>query len=369
MRRGARARTTKQKARIDRFEQLETFKAASGQEQLDIDLVSSRLGKQVIELDNVSISYDHCPILRDFDAIVQRDSRIGVVGPNGVGKSTLLKLIVGEVVPDEGIIHLGLTVRIGYFSQEHEEMDETKRVIEYVREAAESVTTREGTASAAQMLEKFLFPAATHGTLVGKLSGGEKRRLVLLKLLMQAPNVLLLDEPTNDLDIATLSVLEQYLEEFPGAVLTVSHDRYFLDRTSATIWAFLGDGKVEKHVGNYSDFRQRQLADKQVGAFSLPRSSDMASEATSSPADSERKQLKFSYNEQIEFEQIDSIIEAAEHKLADVQRQIADSGSDYMKLQTLAAEESALQSELERLMERWTYLNELAEQIERNKRG
>jgi ATP-binding cassette subfamily F protein uup len=375
MRRGARARTTKQKARIDRFDQLEASKPGAAQEQLDFDLLSSRLGKQVIELDGVSISYQNHPVLRRFDAIVQRDSRIGIVGPNGAGKSTLLKLIVGAVEPDDGVVRLGQTVRIGYFSQEHEEMDETKRVIEYVREAAETVTTREGMASAAQMLEKFLFPAAVHGTLVGKLSGGEKRRLVLLKLLMQAPNVLMLDEPTNDLDIATLAVLEQYLEEFPGAVIAVSHDRYFLDRTCATVWAFHGDGTVEKHVGNYSEYRQWQLANKRPEASSHPAGPGTTAAPTAPPvqaspqSEPNRKPHKFSYNEQKEFEQIDTVIEAAEKKLGEVQQQIGETGSDYVKLQQLSEEEKSLQAELERLLERWTYLNELAEQIERNKRG
>jgi ABC transport system ATP-binding/permease protein len=367
IKRGAKARTTKQKARIERFEKIkDAAPGSSGNETLDIALSSSRLGKKVIELDGVGKAYENRQIIRDFSYIVQRDDRIGVVGPNGTGKSTLLKLIAGRIAPDQGQIDIGSTVKIGYFSQEHEEMNQNLRVIEYIKEAAEQIRTSDGTViSASQMLERFLFSPTVQWTQISNLSGGEKRRLYLLRILVEAPNVLLLDEPTNDLDIQTLTVLEDYLDEFGGAVIVVSHDRYFLDRTVDSLLVMEGEGRISHHVGNFTEYRDRLKSQPSMEVSqAAPKKA-----AQSEPEDTNarRKTLKFSFKEQKEYDEIDGRIAAVEAELAVVNEAIEHSGSDYMKLEELTRSQKQLEESLEQLIERWTYLNELAEQIEQAK--
>ncbi|WP_322903560.1 ABC-F family ATP-binding cassette domain-containing protein [Paenibacillus campi] len=384
IRRGAKARTTKQKARIDRFEQLQNDAPGRRSDQLDVSTVSSRLGKQIIELDDVSLTLGGRELIHELTYHAVPGDRIGIVGPNGRGKSTLLNLISGRIEPTSGRIITGQTVKFGYFTQEHQEMDESMRVIEYIKEAAEVVKTADGSSiTAAQMLERFLFTPAAQWTPIAKLSGGEKRRLYLLRVLMSAPNVLLLDEPTNDLDITTLTVLEDYLDEFPGVVLVVSHDRYFLDRTCEKIFALEGGGVVSIHTGNYSEYEERTGAqqmksDVPTSSKNIPQSkaanshagtggssasaNDTAGEANK--RNSSRDKLKFSYKEQREYEQIDSMIEAAEHKLERITTEMEAAFSDSARLQQLMTEQAKAEQELEHLMERWTYLNELAEKIE-----
>ncbi len=380
IRRGAKARTTKQKARIDRFEQLQNDAPGRKGDQLEVSTVSSRLGKQIIELEDVSLTLGGHELIHELTYHAVPGDRIGIVGPNGRGKSTLLNLISGRIEPTSGRIITGQTVKFGYFTQEHQEMDESMRVIEYIKEAAEVVKTSDGSSiTAAQMLERFLFPPAAQWTPIAKLSGGEKRRLYLLRVLMSAPNVLLLDEPTNDLDITTLTVLEDYLEEFPGVVLVVSHDRYFLDRTCEKIFALEGGGVVSIHAGNYSEYEERtggqsmksELSAEGKGA-AQPKAATAASNSSSnanesagetSKRSSSRDKLKFSYKEQREYEQIDSMIEAAEQKLERITTEMEAAFSDSVRLQELMAEQANAEQELEHLMERWTYLNELAEKI------
>ncbi|WPP40047.1 ABC-F family ATP-binding cassette domain-containing protein [Paenibacillus hunanensis] len=382
IRRGAKARTTKQKARIDRFEQLQNDAPGRRGDQLEVSTVSSRLGKQIIELEDVSLTLGGRELIHELTYHAVPGDRIGIVGPNGRGKSTLLNLISGRIEPTSGRIITGQTVKFGYFTQEHQEMDETMRVIEYIKEAAEVVKTSDGSSiTAAQMLERFLFPPAAQWTPIAKLSGGEKRRLYLLRVLMGAPNVLLLDEPTNDLDITTLTVLEDYLEDFPGVVLVVSHDRYFLDRTCEKIFALEGGGVVSIHAGNYSEYEERtggqsmksnMSADKVAASPKNATGNAAASSASSSATEpasdaskrsSSRDKLKFSYKEQREYEQIDSMIEATEQKLERITTEMEAAFSDSVRLQELMAEQANAEQELEHLMERWTYLNELAEKI------
>ncbi len=382
IRRGAKARTTKQKARIDRFEQLQNDAPGRRGDQLEVSTVSSRLGKQIIELEDVSLTLGGRELIHELTYHAVPGDRIGIVGPNGRGKSTLLNLISGRIEPTSGRIITGQTVKFGYFTQEHQEMDETMRVIEYIKEAAEVVKTSDGSSiTAAQMLERFLFPPAAQWTPIAKLSGGEKRRLYLLRVLMGAPNVLLLDEPTNDLDITTLTVLEDYLEDFPGVVLVVSHDRYFLDRTCEKIFALEGGGVVSIHAGNYSEYEERtggqsmksnMSADKVAASPKNATGNAAASSASSSATEpasdaskrsSSRDKLKFSYKEQREYEQIDSMIEATEQKLERITTEMEAAFSDSVRLQELMTEQANAEQELEHLMERWTYLNELAEKI------
>lgn len=370
IRRGAKARSTKQKARIERFEQLKEAAPETAPAAMDIALSGARLGKKVIEIDNVSKRYGDRAVIRSFSCIVQRDDRIGIVGPNGAGKSTLLKLIAGRQTADAGSVEIGATVRIGLFSQENEELNESLRVIEYIREAAEQIRTSDGELiSASQMLERFLFPPSAQWTPIASLSGGEKRRLFLLRILMEGPNVLLLDEPTNDLDIQTLGVLEEYLDHFPGAVLIVSHDRYFLDRTVDSLLVAEGDGQFSRHEGDFSDYRERMKAAE--AAASPNKDKKTASPAADTPSDvrPKEKALKFSYKEQKEFEEIDDRIAEAEQALQAAAAAIAEAGSDYEELLRLTSEHQRLEAELEQLVERWTYLNDLAERIERQKNG
>jgi ATP-binding cassette subfamily F protein uup len=365
IRRGAQARSTKQKARIDRFEALKDQGPRATTSKLDVSVASSRLGKKIIEIDKLTKRFGERTLIKDFSYIAVPEDRVGIVGRNGSGKSTLLKLIAGKLSPDGGSVDLGTTVKLGWFSQEHEEMDESLRVMEYIREGADQVKTADGsTISAGQMLERFLFSPAMQWSVISKLSGGEKRRLQLLRVLMNAPNVLLLDEPTNDLDIATLTVLEDYLDDFPGVVLIVSHDRYFLDRTVDRILAFEGEGMVTHYTGNYSDYEAyaaRQEANNQ------------AASAPAKPAptklESKERPLKMSFKDQKDYEQIDGWIAETEEGIKSVAEQMEQSSSDSMRLQQLAEEQQRLETKLDQLLERWTELNELAEQIAANKKS
>nr|WP_304517131.1 ABC-F family ATP-binding cassette domain-containing protein [Cohnella sp. CFH 77786] len=372
IRRGAQARSTKQKARIERFEALrdQAPKAAAG--KLDVSVASARLGKKIVELEAVGKRFGDRTVIRDFSYIAVPEDRVGIVGPNGSGKSTLLKLIAGRLQPDEGTVTLGPTVKLGWFSQEFQEMDESLRVIEYIREGAEQVRTDDGSVlSAGQMLERFLFPPEAQWTAIGKLSGGEKRRLQLLRVLMEAPNVLLLDEPTNDLDIATLTVLEDYLDSFPGVVFAVSHDRYFLDRVAERIFAFEGDGRIALHTGGYSDYeahRERREA-SQSEAAAAPSAAESPSPADAASGESKQRPLRMSYRDQKDFEQIDGWIAECEGQLAAVATEMESAGSDSVRLQELLQRQSGLEEKLNGLLERWTELNELAERIEAQKKG
>ncbi|MBY0158658.1 ABC-F type ribosomal protection protein TaeA [Paenibacillus lautus] len=374
IRRGAKARTTKQKARIERFEKLKDQETVHSSGELDVSVASTRLGRKILEIEGLRKKSDDKVLIQDLSYIAVPEDRIGIVGPNGSGKSTLLNLIAGRLQPDAGEVVLGPTVKLGYFTQEHQEMGGSQRVIEYIKDEAEVVRTADGSAiTAAQMLERFLFPPALQWTPIAKLSGGEKRRLYLLRVLMSAPNVLLLDEPTNDLDIQTLSVLEQYLDEFPGVCIVVSHDRFFLDRTVDKIMAFEGNGQIRVHVGSYSEYAEwmQRHGGEAAGGKAEASSAKPASGGSGSGSAQEapRERLKFSYKEQREYEQIDGLIEAAENKLASIQSEMETAGSDAARLQELMKSQEETEGELEHLMERWTYLNELAEKIEQSKKS
>ncbi|MGG3450653.1 ABC-F family ATP-binding cassette domain-containing protein [Domibacillus aminovorans] len=352
MRKGAKARTTKQKARIQRFETLdEDVKNKTNQDSLEIELSGARLGKKVLELKSVTKSFGSQPILHDFSFLFKRGDRIGIVGRNGSGKSTLLNIVSGREMIDSGELDTGQTVKIGYYTQENDDMNDNLRMIEYIRETADSIQLKDGSyISAAQMLERFLFPMHTHGTPIRKLSGGEKRRLYLLNILMSAPNVLLLDEPTNDLDTQTLTILEDYLETFPGVVITVSHDRYFLDKVCHQLLVFKGTGVIDYYYGSYSDFleEKEEPAEVEVKTALVPQQRP------------ERKK-KMSYSETREWETIEEDMEVAEQRLTDISSEMATAGSDFEKLRLLMEEESELKAKLDHMLERWEYLAELAE--------
>ncbi|NCC79604.1 MAG: ABC transporter ATP-binding protein, partial [Clostridia bacterium] len=356
IRKGAKARTTKQKARIDRFEELKNQESYVEGSDVEIRTVSSRLGKKIIEISSISKSYGDQVLLKDFSYNVLKDDRIGIVGENGIGKSTFLKMIAGLVEPDQGVIDIGETVKIAYLSQEYTILNEEMRVIEYIKEAAEIIDTVDGKVTASQMLETFLFPPDEQWTPISRLSGGEKRRLMLLRILMEKPNVILLDEPTNDLDIATLSVLEDYLEGFPGAVITVSHDRYFLDRVAEKIFSFEGDARIEILFGNYSDYEEIKRQDEKVEEEKKVKAAPKRTREQGKPK-------KFSYKEQREFEGIDQRIADLEEKLEKTDEEIEKFATDFEKLNELMEKKNAIEEELEEAMERWTYLNELAEEL------
>lgn len=355
MKRGARARSTKQKARIQRFEQLgENVEKYQPKEKLDISLRGSRLGKQVFEFVDAYHSFPDQIILKDFHWLVKPGDRIGIVGANGSGKSTFLHLLAGKLSLECGDLIRGQTVRIAYYQQENEEMDTSKRMITYIREAGEVIKTKDGeTISASQMLERFLFPTSSHGTFIGQLSGGEKRRLYLLKLLMSKPNVLLLDEPTNDLDTETLTVLEDYIETFPGVVISVSHDRYFLDKTAEQLLIFHGNGKIDHFYGKYSDYLDKITMNTSKQAH--PKKS-----VPISKEDKERRK-KMSYMEKQEWEGIEDKIIEKEEQLEALQSKLNDAGSDFEFAQNVMLEIEEVNAELEHLIERWSYLSELVE--------
>ncbi len=376
MRRGAQARTTKAKGRIDRFHALEESKLVVDNSQLEMSSVSSRLGRKIIELHHVSKSFDDKMVINDFTYTVLRNDRIGILGENGAGKSTLLKLLTGQLQPDSGSVEIGETVKIGYFSQENEHMDKSRRVIEYICDIAHNVKTEDGYISASQMLERFLFPPHMHSIPVGRLSGGEQRRLYLLGILMGAPNVLLLDEPTNDLDIDTLCILEDYLDNFQGAVLAVSHDRHFIDRMAIRTFVYEADGHIAHYPGGYTDWAET----RKISAASSPSASGSQSSTgsqsaaqagnTSSNGNPSRPQkLKFTFKEQKEFETIDEDIANLEAELENIDSEINAAGADYGKLQKLTAQRDSLSAALDEKMERWVYLNDLAEQIENQKKN
>ena len=356
--RGARARGTKSKDRIERFEALKNREIPAAAEKLQLQSVASRLGKKTIEIENISKSIDGKPLITDFSYIVSRDARIGIVGRNGEGKSTFLKMLMGYVKPDNGSIIIGDTVNIGYFSQEGEFMDPSVRVIDYIRETADIVKTPDGTVSASQMLERFLFSPELQWNRIEKLSGGERKRLYLLKILMTAPNILLLDEPTNDLDITTLTILEDYLEGFSGAVIAVSHDRYFLDKMAMEIFEFR-DGLCTRFNGNYSDYEEK-TAGMYANETARPKKKTEKRERTAAPT-----KLRFSFKEQREYATIDDDIAALEQNIAALQNEINANSTDYVKLQELSDKKESLESELADKMDRWVYLNDLAERIEK----
>ena len=390
MQRGARARSTKQKAHIQRYEALRDQEAPELTDgQVEMESISSRLGRTTDKV-----------LMRDFNYVFLKNDRIGIIGPNGSGKSTLMKMIAGWVKPDSGTIEIGQTVKLGYFSQENEDMDVSLKVIDYIRNVAEYVQTKDGSISASQMLERFLFPSSVQYTTISRLSGGERRRLYLLRILMSAPNVLLLDEPTNDLDIRTLMILEDYLDSFQGIVITVSHDRYFLDRVVRRIFAFEGDGNVVQYEGGFTDYQvayQRKLAQSGGGEMSGVSGNRAGSQNVSgnqggnggagsaSGADgagmesgasvkssqdgrAHQKKLKFSYKEQKEWETIEDDIAGLEEAIEALDAQIAVSATDYGKLNQLMTEKAEKEAQLEEKMDRWVYLNDLAEQIEAQKK-
>ena len=376
IRRGAQARTTKAKARIERFHQLEAGKLVIDESSLEMSSVSSRLGRKVIELKNVSKSFDGREVISDFTYTVLRNDRIGILGENGSGKSTMLKMICGELEPDKGIVEIGDTVKIGYFSQENEHMDKSRRVIEYICDIAYNVQTTDGYISASQMLERFLFPPHMHSIPVGRLSGGEQRRLYLLGILMGAPNVLLLDEPTNDLDIETLCILENYLDTFAAAVIAVSHDRHFIDRVAKHCFVYEGDGHIGHYFGGYTDWveTKKALEEERAELEAAAKAASSGRESKNSEAKSDGrnqkpKKLKFTYMEAREFETIDDDIAALEDEIAAVDAEINTAGSNYTLLQELTAKRDDLTAKLDEKTERWVYLNDLAEQIEAQKNG
>ncbi len=365
IKRGAKARTTKQKARIDRFEKLQQEKPEIAADKLEIPVGASRLGKKVIELEHISKGFAGSKLIEDFSYLCLQDDRVGIIGPNGSGKSTLLNIVSGSLNPDSGTVERGETVKIGYFSQENNELDESLRAIDYIKEEAEVIPTADGKLiSASQMLQRFLFPPSVQWTPIAKLSGGERRRLYLLRVLMGAPNVLLLDEPTNDLDIQTLTILEDYLDEFPGAVIVVSHDRYFLDRIVDKIFAFEGNGVVTQYLGDYSEYQEYS----KIRSLELENSkaeSDIVKKENNTEKPKDRR-LKFTFKEQKEYAEIDGIIAQLEKKLKEVNERINQAGSDFALLQELVEIQQGLEKQLDELLERWTYLNELAEEIARN---
>ncbi|WP_294750073.1 ABC-F family ATP-binding cassette domain-containing protein [uncultured Ruminococcus sp.] len=357
--RGARARGTKSKDRIERFEALKNRDIPVEAEKLKLQSVSSRLGKKTIEIEDISKAIGGKPLISGFSYIISRDARIGIVGRNGAGKSTFLKMLMGQVQPDRGRIVLGDTVNIGYFSQECETMDPNLRVIEYIRETADRVQTPDGTVTASQMLERFLFTPELQWNRIEKLSGGERKRLYLLKILMTAPNILLLDEPTNDLDIATLTILEDYLENFSGAVIAVSHDRYFLDKMADEIFEFK-DGQCTRYNGNYTDYAEKALSESSADENRTKKKSEKKERVYTG-----KTRLRFSFKEQREYDTIDDDIAKLEQDITDTEKDIAANSSDYVKLQELSDKKELLEQELSEKMERWVYLNDLAERIAR----
>ena len=370
--RGARARSTKQKAHIDRIHAMQEMKDIQEEKRVMLDSVASRMGNKTIELSGICKSYGEKKLIEDFSYIFLKKDRIGIIGHNGCGKSTLLKIINGIIKPDVGTIEIGQTIKIGYFSQENEYMDESEseRVIDYVKEAGEYIATSDGKITASQMLERFLFDGAMQWSRIEKLSGGEKRRLYLLRVLMEAPNVLILDEPTNDLDIQTLTILEDYLDHFDGIILIVSHDRYFLDRTVSRIFAFNGGGKIRQSEGGYSDYLIRVELEKPKDGQTIAENMSDAASAQTGESDSKKtwkqreKKLKFSYKEQREYETIDEDIAKLEEKIEKLDREMVKNATNSVKLSELMKEKEETETTLEEKMDRWVYLNDLAEQIE-----
>ena len=362
--RGCRARSTKQRARLDRLEQLKNATAPQKDEVVELDSIETRMGKKTIELEHVSKQFGEKKILEDFSYIFLRNQNVGIVGPNGCGKTTLMKMLAGLEEPDSGTIEFGETIKIGYFAQEEHHMKEDQRVIDFVKDIAEYITTRDGKISASQMLERFLFTPDMQYAPIGKLSGGEKRRLYLLSILCQEVNVLILDEPGNDLDILTLTILEDYLNAFTGIVITVSHDRYFLDNVVDRIFAFDGKGNVTQYEGGYTDYREKcqEPAEQQMQIEKAPVTEKKAN--TKDWKKNRPTKLKFTYKEQREYESIDDDIANLEEKLEELDQDMMKFATNSAKLSEIVAEKEEVQARLDEKMERWVYLNDLAEKIE-----
>ncbi|VEI06451.1 ABC-F family ATP-binding cassette domain-containing protein [Kurthia zopfii] len=356
IRRGAKARSTKQKARIQRFDELsDSLQKDNDNTSLEMGLATTRLGKKVIEGDKVTKAFKNKTLIKDFDFLLQQGDRIGIIGPNGAGKSTLLNMLSGELKPDSGAIEVGSTVKIAHFTQHLPQMNTNERMIEYVRESANDIVDVEGVHhSAAQMLERFLFPLHAHGTQIGKLSGGERKRLFLLKLLMEQPNVLLLDEPTNDLDIETLSVLEDFIENFAGVIVTISHDRFFLDRIAKKLWVLDGNGGVEESLDIYTDFLEKQQSESKHHV-----KEEKVEKVKVDKVKADKKKLTF--KEQKEWKTIQADIDRVEAQIMEHEEEISKAGSDFTKLQQLTNELEALNEKYEHLIERWEYLSDIVE--------
>lgn len=355
--RGCRARSTKSRERVERYDTLKNQSAPEQDETVQLAAASSRLGRKIIELTDVSKAFDGRTVLSHFSYGILRMDRIGIVGRNGAGKSTLLNIIAGQLMPDSGTVDRGSTVNIGYFSQEGRGLDLSQRVYDFIHDIADEVRTEEGTLSAKDMMERFLFPPDLQSVPIGRLSGGERRRLYLLSVLMSAPNVLLLDEPTNDLDVTTLSVLEDYLTSFPGPILTVSHDRFFLDKLAESVFEVAEGGEIRRYTGNWSDYDRKRREEERAEA----PAEDKVRTETRKPRE---KKLKFTFQEQREFDTIDADLAALEEALSAVEGQMSACGSDYVKLQELTARQEQLKTNLEEKTERWVYLNELKERID-----
>ena len=362
--RGARARSTKQKAHIDRIKAMQEIQDIQEEKRVSMSSVASRMGNKTIELSDISKSYGERILIKNYNYIFLKNDRIGIIGPNGCGKTTLLKIINGIVRSDTGTVEMGQTIRVGYFSQENEYMDDSEKVIDYVKEVGEYITTPEGKITASQMLENFLFDGAMQWSRIEKLSGGEKRRLYLLRVLMSSPNVLILDEPTNDLDIQTLTILEDYLDRFDGIIIIVSHDRYFLDRTVNRIFSFEGEGEIRQFEGGYSDY----LIRKELEA--VPEEKVSAGKAEKADKDANKdawkqheKKIRFTYKEQKEFESIDDDIAELEGKIEKLDQEIAQNVTNSVRLNELLKEKEQIEQALDEKMDRWVYLNDLNEQI------
>ena len=362
--RGARARSTKQKAHIDRIKAMQEIQDIQEEKRVSMSSVASRMGNKTIELSDISKSYGERILIKDYNYIFLKNDRIGIIGPNGCGKTTLLKIINGIVRSDTGTVEMGQTIRVGYFSQENEYMDDSEKVIDYVKEVGEYITTPEGKITASQMLENFLFDGAMQWSRIEKLSGGEKRRLYLLRVLMSSPNVLILDEPTNDLDIQTLTILEDYLDRFDGIIIIVSHDRYFLDRTVNRIFSFEGEGEIRQFEGGYSDY----LIRKELEA--VPEEKVSAGKAEKADKDANKdawkqheKKIRFTYKEQKEFESIDDDIAELEGEIEKLDQEIAQNVTNSSRLNDLLKEKEQIEQALDEKMDRWVYLNDLNEQI------
>ena len=366
--RGCRARSTKQRARLERLEALKNGTTPLAEQTVEMDSVETRMGKKTILLHHLTKKYQDKMLVNDFDYIVLRGQRLGIIGPNGCGKSTLIRMIAGVVQPDQGEVEVGETIRIGYFAKEVPDMDNNQRVIDYIRDVAEYIPTRDGKITASMMLERFLFDSAMQYTPIQKLSGGEKRRLYLLKVLMEAPNVLLLDEPGNDLDIPTLTILEDYLSSFNGIVITVSHDRYFLDNVVDRIFAFEGDGHLVQYEGGYTDYvKAKQEKAVHASLASLEKSAEDKKKAAKEWKKNRPEKLKFSFKEQKEFETIDDVISSLEEKIENLDQEILKNATNSLKLQELMKEKGDAEALLEEKMDRWVYLNDLAQRIEEEK--
>lgn len=365
IRRGAQARSTKQRARIQRFEEVKNQKVDIDRGKIEIGMATSRLGRTVIELENVNYAADGKTIIKDFTYTVLRNDRIAILGANGSGKTTLLNIIAGKLAPTSGTVTIGQTVKIGYFTQKNIAMDEKLRPIEYIKEEANYLTLADGTKlSASQLMERFLFPGTLQWTPIAKLSGGEKRRLYLLRILMSAPNVLLLDEPTNDLDLETMSILEEFIDSFNGAIIFVSHDRFFVDRLADKVFVYQKDGRLRQYPGGYSYYKGVEEREQQAEQAKIQENMTKKEVKPAKTREKSNAPKKLTFKEQREYDEIEAVIAETEGELKVVQLQMAQNASDYGRLNELTKEETRLQEKLDHLMERWAYLEEIAEQMQ-----